>query len=110
MAQNLGVGEVSLNRWERENRKGHTKAMDTLIRMVYLALQDDEYTREASQQIRAALVRYFGKITIAAAPLSPEIDLMTCSSIEVIEKTEPAMLCSPSQSQQISAVYGFLYI
>jgi hypothetical protein len=87
MAENLGVGQVSLNRWEREKRKGHTKAMDTLFRMVYLALQDDEYTHEANQKIREALVKYFGNIKSEAKPLSAEIDPQTCSAAQVIENT-----------------------
>ena len=58
MAEILGVGEVALNRWERETRKGHTKALDSLFRMIYLALQDDEYTHEVRAGLRETLVKY----------------------------------------------------
>lgn len=85
MAEMLGVGQVALNRWEREARKGHTKAMDTLFRMVYLALQEDEYTHEARQELREAFVKYFGHIKSEAAPLSAEIDPEVCSPKEIVE-------------------------
>jgi putative zinc finger/helix-turn-helix YgiT family protein len=86
MAEVLGIGQVSLNRWEREKRKGHTKAMDTLFRMVYLTLQDDEYTHDANQKIREALIKYFGNIRSEAAPLSAEIDPQICSPKDVINQ------------------------
>lgn len=85
MAEMLGVGQVSLNRWERETRKGHTKATDTLFRLVYLAMQDDEYTHEARQELREALVKYLGKIKSDPAPLSVKIDPKTCSSAAIFE-------------------------
>lgn len=68
MAELLGVNQVQLNRWERGTRRGRTKAADTLFRLIYVTLQDDEYTHEASQNVRNALLRYFGHIKAKAAP------------------------------------------
>jgi putative zinc finger/helix-turn-helix YgiT family protein len=83
MADDLGISEVSLNRWENENR-GHTKAMDTLFRMIYLSLQDDEYTHEANQKIMEAMIRHFGSIKKSnSKPVSVEIDPKTCSVSKV---------------------------
>lgn len=87
MSEDLGVSQVVLNRWERGTRTGHTKAMDTLFRLVYLTLQDDEYTHEANQKIREALVKYFGNIKSEAVPLSVEIDPRTCTVAGIIENT-----------------------
>ncbi len=85
MAKDLGVSEVSLNRWEKENR-GHTKAMDTLFRMVYLGLQDDEYTHEANHKIRETTIKYFGNIKKSEPQsISVEIDPKTCSVSEIYE-------------------------
>jgi putative zinc finger/helix-turn-helix YgiT family protein len=88
MAKDLGVNEVSLNRWENDPSRGHTKAMDTLFRMFYLTLQDDEYTHDANQTIREALVKYFGTIKKSVpAPLSVEIDPLNCSVSEILGTT-----------------------
>ena len=99
MAEVLGIGQVSLNRWEREKRSGHTKAMDTLFRMVYLALQDDEYTHDANQKIREALIKYFGNIKSEAVPLSAEIDPRTCSPEDVIDQALVPVISGQSGSQ-----------
>ncbi len=99
MSEILGIGQVSLNRWEREKRSGHTKAMDTLFRMVYLALQDDEYTHDANQKIREALIKYFGNIKSEAVPLSAEIDPRTCSPEDVIDQALVPVISGQSGSQ-----------
>jgi putative zinc finger/helix-turn-helix YgiT family protein len=94
MAKDLGISEVSLNRWEKENR-GHTKAMDTLFRMVYLSLQDDEYTHEANRKISEATIRFFGN-TKKSEPesISVEIDPKTCSVSEIFENAMGSSSCS----------------
>lgn len=104
MAEILGVGQVALNRWERETRKGHTKAMDSLFRMVYLALQDDEYTHEARQSIREALVKYLGKIKSEPTPLTVEIDPEACSTAKIFESMLAPIISKQGDAKQASAV------
>ena len=96
MAESLGVSQVSLNRWERESRRGHTKALDSYFRMVYLQLHDDDYTHELRQSIREALVRYFAQIKKSEPiSLSARIDPQACSPQKIIEST---LSLPPSQS------------
>ena len=60
--------------------------MDTLFRMIYLSLQDDEYTHEANQKIMETMIRHFGSIKKSdSKPVSVEIDPKTCSVSKVYE-------------------------
>lgn len=94
MAKDLGVSEVALNRWENGAR-GHTKAMDTFLRLFYLTLQDDEYTHEVNQRLREKIVTYFGSIKKSEPQrLSIEIDPRTCSVEDVIRTAISERLAS----------------
>ncbi len=90
MAESLGVSQVSLNRWERETRPGHTKAIDSYFRMVYLQLHDDEYTHQLRQEIKEALVKHFANIKKSApVALSARIDPQLCSPAKIIDEMLP---------------------
>lgn len=87
MASLLGVTQVALNRWEREKRKTHGKANDSLIRLLYLSLQNDEYTHEVNQQVRKTLAEYFSRIKAAPSKQQIQIDATHFSAREVVRST-----------------------
>lgn len=87
MASLLGVTQVALNRWEREARKTHGKANDSLIRLLYLSLQDDEYTHEVNQHVRKMLAEFFSRIKAAPSRQEIQIDAKHCSARDVVRTT-----------------------
>lgn len=79
MAGLLGLSQVVLNRWETGARQGHATANDSRIRLIYLTMQQDEYTRRINQEIWELLHLLFGKVSRESAPVTLRIDPAVCS-------------------------------
>lgn len=79
MAELLGLSQVVLNRWETGARQGHAAANDSKIRLIYLTMQQDEYTQRINQGIWELLHRLFGKISRESRPVELKIDPAVCS-------------------------------
>ena len=92
MAEYLGIQQVVLSRWETEARS-HGKANDSLIRLSYLLLQNDEYTRGINREFQTLLFRYFGHVRDSAAPVKASIDPNHYEPGEII-RTSVARLAS----------------
>jgi len=84
MAELLGLSQVVLNRWETGARQGHATANDSKIRMIYLTMQQDEYTGRINQETWELLHRLFGKISRESAPVTMRIDPAVCSPEEIV--------------------------
>jgi hypothetical protein len=80
----FGLSQVVLNRWETGARQGHATANDSKIRLIYLTMQQDEYTRRINQETWELLHRLFGKVSREAAPVKMRIDPAVCSPEEVV--------------------------
>lgn len=84
MAELLGLSQVVLNRWETGARQGHATANDSKIRMIYLTMQQDKYTRRINQETWELLHRLFGKVNRESAPVKMRIDPAVCSPQEMV--------------------------
>lgn len=84
MAELLGLSPVVLNRWETGTRRGHAAANDSKIRLIYLTMQQDEYTQRIKKDIWESLHRLFGKISREPSPLHLKIDPALCMPEEII--------------------------
>jgi putative zinc finger/helix-turn-helix YgiT family protein len=82
LAELLGLSQVVLNRWETGARNGHATANDSRIRLVYLTMQQDEYTRRINQKVWEMLHLVFGKVSRKAAPIELSIDPAKCAPAE----------------------------
>lgn len=74
----LGIQPVVLCRWETGERN-HSRANDKLIRFIYLACQDDEYTREVHKELGKGLNKLFVEIAREVETPKVEIDPTECS-------------------------------
>ncbi len=82
LAELLGLSQVVLNRWETGARNGHASANDSRIRLVYLTLQQDEYTRRINPRVWEMLHLVFGKVGRKAEPIELRIDPADCAPVE----------------------------
>ena len=82
LAELLGLSQVVLNRWETGARNGHASANDSRIRLVYLTMRKDEYTRRMNPKVWEMLHRMFGKVDRKAEPIRLRIDPADCAPAE----------------------------
>jgi putative transcriptional regulator len=105
MAETIGVRQPVFNRWETEARKGHSKANDRLLRIVYLLTQNDEYTHEINVELRKKLLKQLAQINGRDEAIKKQIDPNRCEPQEIIQSS----LAIPSQriNHRHSACYQF---
>ena len=82
LAELLGLSQVVLNRWETGARNGHATANDSRIRLVYLTMQQDEYTGRINQKVWEMLHLVFGKVGRKAEPVQLRINPANCAPAE----------------------------
>jgi putative zinc finger/helix-turn-helix YgiT family protein len=104
MAELLGLSQVVLNRWETGARQGHATANDSKIRLIYLTMQQDEYTRRINQEIWELLHRRFGKVRKESAPVKLRIDPAVCSPEETASVEIEQMMNDAIAKQKLTAV------
>ncbi len=86
MAGLLGLSQVVLNRWETGARQGHSTANDTRIRLIYLTIQKDEYTRRINPKIWELLHGLFGRVSRDSIPVAIKVDPAVCSTEEMASR------------------------